>query len=118
MFSPCSSFASFVDAFDIFADCYVYGSIAYLTLITVIKLICGLLDIIEEHQLSKKNSVPNFYDQIKELINPNESNDFTAMTIQELRNYVRENQLHDRIKSHHGKSVSKACKQELIAALQ
>lgn len=118
MFPPSSSFTSFAAAFDIFADCFVYGSIAYLTIITVIELIFGLLCIIEEYQLSKKSSVPDFYDQVKELLNPSESTVFNAMTIRELRNYVRENQLHERINSHLGKSVSKACKQELIAALQ
>jgi hypothetical protein len=43
---------------------------------------------------------------------------FTTMTIRELRDYIRENQLHDRINENLGKSVSKACKQELLAALQ
>jgi hypothetical protein len=47
-----------------------------------------------------------------------ESDVFTTMTIRELRNYIRDNQLHDRINNHLGKSVSKACKHELIAALQ
>jgi hypothetical protein len=93
---PCSpSFASIVDAFDIFTDCFVYSFIAYLAAITVIELILALLEIIDEHQLSKNSSDSDFYDQVKELLSPSESDDFTAMTIRELRDYIRENQLHD-----------------------
>jgi hypothetical protein len=112
------SFASLVDAFDIFTDCFVYGSIAYLTVITLIKLVLALLEIIADAHLSKNSSDSDFYDQVKELLNPSESNDFTAMTIRELRDYIRENQLHDRFNNHLDKSVSKACKHKLIAALQ
>jgi hypothetical protein len=92
---PSPSFASIVDAFDIFTDCFVYGSIAYLAAITVIELVLALLEIIDEHQLSKNSSDSDFYDQVKELLSPSESNDFTAMTIRELRDYIREKQLHD-----------------------
>jgi hypothetical protein len=112
------SFASLVDAFDIFTDCFVYCSIAYLIIITAIELVLALLSIVDEHQLSKKSSDSDFYDQVKELLNPSESDVFTTMTIRELRDYIRENQLHDRIYNHLGKSVSKACKHELLAALQ
>jgi hypothetical protein len=50
------SFASFVDAFDIFADCFVYGSIAYLITIIVVNLVLALLEIIDEHQQEKNIS--------------------------------------------------------------
>lgn len=67
MFSPSLSFASLIDAFDVFTDCFVYGSIAYLIMITAIGLVLGLCDIIEEYQAAKKGSAPDFYDQVKEL---------------------------------------------------
>jgi hypothetical protein len=66
------SFASLVDAFDIFADCFVYASIAYLIMVTVIELVLALLSIIDEHQLSNKSSDSDFYDQVKELLNPSQ----------------------------------------------
>jgi hypothetical protein len=87
-------------------------------MITVIELVLALLNIVDEHQLSNKSSDSDFYDQVKELLNPSECDDFTTMTIRELRNYIRKNQLHDRINENLGKSVSKACKHELLAALQ
>jgi hypothetical protein len=78
------SFAFIVDAFDIFTDCFVYGSIAYLTVITLIELALALLEIIDDAHLSKNSSDSDFYDQVKELLNPSESDDFTTMTIREL----------------------------------
>jgi hypothetical protein len=80
------SFASLIDAFDIFADCFVYGSIAYLTVITLIELVLALLELINEHQQEKSSSDSDFYDQVKELLNPSESDNLTTMTIRELVN--------------------------------
>jgi hypothetical protein len=55
---------------------------------------------------------------VKELLNPSELIDFEALTIRQLRDYIRENQLHNSVRQHIGKSVSSASKQDLITALQ
>ncbi|NJK58790.1 MAG: hypothetical protein HC939_23825 [Pleurocapsa sp. SU_5_0] len=42
---------------------------------------------------------------------------FNSMTIRELRTHIKENKLHQKIRDRLGKTVSNACKHELIEAL-
>jgi hypothetical protein len=76
-------FTSFVNTFDLFADCYVYGSVAYVVILLVIHLTSAFFDLVDEDQ--SPSFQPDFYQQVKELLNPSELIDFPAMTIRELR---------------------------------
>lgn len=112
------SYTSFIHAFDLFATCYVYGCISYICISFIIHLYCSLFAELSEH---KQVIEPDFYEQVKELLNPSTEpvleTDFQSMTLRQLRSHIKENQLHQQIHIAVGKSVSNACKQELIEAL-
>ena len=103
--------------FDLFINCYVYGSLTYLTIRLLVHLALSLLALADQSQETE----PDFYNQVKELLNPSTEqvleHDFTLMTIREIRTHIKEKQLHQHIRESVGKTVSKASKQELIEAL-
>lgn len=111
----------FTTAFDLFIDCYVYGSITYVLLLFIIHLTASFLSLVDEYQATK----PDFYNQVKELLNPateevfEPSQDpyFDTMTLRELRAHIKENHLQQHIRDYLGKTVSNARKHELIEAL-
>ena len=117
-------FTSFVDAFDLFADCYVYGCVIYLLGLFIYHLSCSFLALVDEchHQTETK---PDLYQQVKELLNPATEEileldvqpSFDNMTIRELRSYIKENHLQQQVRDCLGKTVSNARKYELIKAL-
>ena len=108
----------FTTAFDLFIDCYAYGSIAYVSILLIIHLILSLVD---EYEATDNE----FYDQVKELLNPsteavfelNQHPCFDTMTLRELRAHIKENDLQQHIRQSLGKTVSNARKSELIEAL-
>ena len=156
-------FATFVNAFDLFADCFVYGSVAYIISLFTISLALAFVALIDEHQALKQaaeqdsdrrlkelkelfnspllNSSlesspatnadryqatePDFYQQVKELLNPcteqildvDSNLSFAQMTLRELRQYIKDNQLQQHIRLSLGKTVSNARKLELVRAL-
>ena len=109
---------SFIQAFDLFANCYVYGCISYISILFIIHLYFSLFADTNEHNQAVE---PDFYEQVKELLSPATEpvleTDFTLMTLRQLRTHIKENQLHQQIRQSVGKTVSNACKQELIKAL-
>ena len=112
---------SFIQLFDFFATCYVYGSIAYVFLLFVTGLALNLLTSVEQERVGKSD----FYSEVKELLNPPDNSDFepplqpdfATMTIRELRTFIRDNELQESVYTCLGKTVSNACKHELITAL-
>ena len=111
----------FNTAFDLFIDCYAYGSIAYISLLLIIHLILSFLSLVDEYQATDNE----FYDQVKELLNPATEEVFElhtfpcfdTMTIRELRAHIKENHLQQHVRDCLGKTVSNARKSELIQAL-
>ena len=111
----------FNTAFDLFIDCYVYGSIAYISLLFIINLILSFLSLVDEYQATDSE----FYDQVKELLNPateevfepSQNPYFDTMTLRELRAHIKENDLQQHVRDCLGKTVSNARKSELIQAL-
>ena len=112
----------FISVFDIFTDCFVYGSIAYWLGFLTIHLVLSLTSVIDENQTTE----PDFYEQVKELLNPateeifqpqDEQPCFETMTLRELKTHIKVNHLHQEIKNSIGKTVSNARKHELITAL-
>lgn len=63
----------------------------------------------------------DFYSQVKDLLDPSTEDVFEpifeSMTLRELRTHIKENKLHQKIQDRLGKTVSNACKHELIEAL-
>lgn len=88
-------FTSFINAFDLFTDCFVYSSIIYVFSLFIIQLILSFLALVNEYQIAKPNTKPDFYEQVKELLNPatetvlelNVQPSFDNMTIRELRSH-------------------------------
>lgn len=115
----------FINAYDLFTDCYVYGSITYVLSLFTIQLILSFLALVNESQLTKQTIEPDFYEQVKELLNPpteavlelDVQPSLDCMTIRELRSYIKENHLQQQVHNCLGKTVSNARKQELIEAL-
>jgi hypothetical protein len=118
-------FTTFVNGFDFFTDCFVYGSVAYVISLFTISLISAFIAQADEHQVLKQAAEPDFYQQVKELLNPcaeeildlNPNPSFTQMTLRELRAYIRDNGLQQHIQLTLGKTVSNARKLELVKAL-
>ena len=87
-------FTSFSHFFDIFTTCYVYGSIGYILILLVSGLTQSFLALVDEEQERKTD----FYQEIEELFNSSEDSDFEpspqpafeAMTIRELRSFVKD----------------------------
>ena len=71
--------------------------------------------------LGKVELVGLSVEQAKDLLNPSTvkviETDFTSMTIRQLRTYIKDNQIHNKIRQSIGKTVSNASKLELITAL-
>lgn len=108
---------SFADYFDLFTNCYVYGCLVYLIGLFSYHLSCSFLSLIKEHQQAKLTQ-PDFYQQLKDALNPAIEIDFQGMTIRELRGYIKDNRLQEKIRASLGKSVSDARQGELVASLQ
>jgi hypothetical protein len=108
---------NFADYFDIFADCYVYGCLAYLLGLFSYHLSCCFLSLIKEHQQAKLTQ-PDFYQQLKDALNPAAEIDFQGMTIRELRAHIKDNRLQEQVRTSLGKSVSDARQGELVSILQ
>ena len=104
-----------VISFDIFVDLYIFGAIALVLLSLTAHLFSSLLNIIDEVKAPVNN---DFYEQVTELLAPSSAPDFQSFTIRELREFIRENELHSDVRNRLGKSVSKARHFELVAALQ
>ena len=118
------NYTSSLDAFDLFASCYVYGCIAYVSVLFVLHVYCSL----SSESRVVKVTEPDFYTQVKDLLNPatepifapdilQPQLNFNSMTIRELRAHIKENQLQKQIHDSIGKTVSNANKHELIRAL-
>ena len=113
------------DAFDIFANCYVYGCLTYILVLFSLHLYCSLSVNYEASNKANEFAEFDFYTQVKDLLNPAIEptlepmliNDFSSMTIRELRFYIKENKLHRSIRDRLNKTVSNARKDELINAL-
>ena len=118
-------FTTFVDAFDLFADCFVYGSIAYIITLFAVSLISAFMTLVDEHQELNQAAEQDFYQQVKELLNPcieeitdvNCNSSFTQMTLRELRQHIKDNQLQQYVRQSLGKTVSNARKHELMRVL-
>ncbi|MEL6929711.1 MAG: hypothetical protein AAFO95_13865 [Cyanobacteria bacterium J06600_6] len=112
------SYTSFIHVFNLFANCYVYVCISYISVLFVIHLYYSLFTDNNEYNLAVE---VDFYKQVKELLNPPTGpvleTDFKSMTLRQLRTHIKENQLHQQIRESVGKTVSNACKKELIEAL-
>lgn len=118
------NYISLNDAFNLFASSYVYGCLTYILLLFLAHLVDSFLALRSVEKATKSD----FHSQVKELLNPatetiiNPSShqlqpNFDSMTIRELRAHIKENKLHQRICDRLGKTVSNACKHELIEAL-
>ena len=90
-------FTSFINAFDLFTNCFVYSSIIYVFSLFIIQLILSFLALVNEYQIAK----PDFYEQVKELLNPatekvfelNQNPCFDTMTLRQLRQHIKDNEL-------------------------
>lgn len=109
------------DSLDFLITCYMYGCLAYFLLLFLAQTYSTL----SSCHCSKSLTKPDFYTEVKELLNPTEelvleSNQtpyFASLTIRELRAYIKENQLHYLVRDRFNKSVSVARKSELVACL-
>ena len=112
------SYTSFIQLFDIVASCYIYGCISYISILFILHLYHSLFIDSNKHNQALK---PDFHEQAKDLLNPSTvkviETDFTSMTIRQLRTYIKDNQIHNKIRQSIGKTVSNASKLELITAL-
>ena len=126
-------FLSMSDAFNLFATCYVYGCLALVFLLFIGQAYSGLsFDSSIDRSIGDSGN-DDFYSQVKDLLNPTEelnlakecdrnplkasSKEFEALTIRELRTYIKDNQLHHLVRDRLGTSVSNARKAELIGCL-
>ena len=109
------------DSLDFLITCYMYGWLAYFFLLFLAQTHSTLLSC----HCSESLTQPDFYTEVKELLDPTEelvleSNQtpyFASLTIRELRTYIKDNQLHYKVRGRLGKSVSNARKSELVACL-
>lgn len=117
-------FATLSTTFDFFATCYLYGSIGYVLIRFLFHLILCFSALVDDIQ-TYKTAKPDFYQEVKELLNPGYSSEFIpplqpsfeTMTIRELRTFIRDNELQESVYTCLGKTVSDARKHELIQAL-
>ena len=80
------------NAFALFINCYVYGSIAYLSTRLLIHLSLCFLSLVDEYQATE----PDFDNQVKDLLNPSTeavleldpTPSFDTMTLRELRTHI------------------------------
>ena len=93
--------------FDILAHVYFYGAIAYI----VFLFCCHLYEVFQDLQADYRNKVETPSQASLALPSSNQ------MTLRELRNHVRVNNLQAQIRSVVGRSVSHCSKDELIKAL-
>ena len=89
------SFSPIVD-FDIFVELYVFGTIALVLLSLIAHLFSSLLNVINEIKTPVNN---DFYEQVKKVFAPPKAPDFPSFTIRELRSYIRENELHSKVRT-------------------
>ncbi len=89
--------------------------IALVLLSLIAHLFSSLLNVIDEVKTPVNN---DFSEQVKELLAPSCAPDFQSFTIRELREFIREKQLHSDVRNRLGKSGSKARHFQLVAALQ
>ena len=118
------NYASFTNAFDFFASCYVYGCLSYILILFLLQTYCSLSVDSQALNRSTRSLEPDFYTQVKDLLDPTSESiiepasvNFDSMTIRELRTYIKENKLHQQIRDRINKTVSNARKYELIQAL-
>ena len=118
------NYTSFINIFDFLASCYVYGCLTYILLLFSVELYNSLLVDCKALDRSIESVDTDFYSQVKDLLNPSTESilepvivNFELMTIRELRTYIKQNQLHKHVRDRLGKTVSNACKHELIEAL-
>lgn len=123
------NYTFFTNAFDLFASCYVYGCLTYVAVLFILHVYCSLSASDNTENQTEQVIEPDFYSQVKDLLNPATeeilTTDFLSseplfemMTLRELRAHIKDNQLHDVIRDRLGKTVSNACKPELIATLK
>ncbi|MBW4533698.1 MAG: hypothetical protein KME09_07140 [Pleurocapsa minor HA4230-MV1] len=115
------NYTSFINIFDFFVSCYVYGCLTYILLLFSVQLYHSLLIDCEALDRSIESVDTDFYSQVKDLLDPSTEDVFEpifeSMTLRELRTHIKENKLHQKIQDRLGKTVSNACKHELIEAL-
>ena len=115
------NYASFTNTFDLFTSCYVYGCLSYILILFLLHLYHSLLIDCQVLDRLIESVEPDFYTQVKDLLNPATEEvlkpTFESMTLRELRTHIKENKLHQHIRDNLGKTVSNACKHELIEAL-
>ena len=115
--------SAIITALDCFINDFVVVSALAFCLLLLFELTLSFLDCLEQYSTVSDE----FYQQTKALLNPAtepiieldkvELPSFELMTIRELRDYIRSHNLHHRVHNSTGKSVSNACKHELIQAL-
>ncbi len=119
---------SLINAFDLLSSCYVYGCIVYISVLFVFHVYCSLSVSENAEDRAAKATEPDFYTQVKDLVNPatepifatnilQSQPSFGSMTIKELRTYIKDNQLQKKVDNSIGKAVFNARKHELICTL-
>ena len=63
-------YASFINAFDLFANCYVYGCLTYIAVLFSLHLYQSLLIDYQSRNRFIESVEPDFYSQVKDLLNP------------------------------------------------
>jgi hypothetical protein len=115
------SLSTTITALDYFLNGFIIASALCFCFLFLFELTLSFLNCLDRH-----SSVSDeFYQQTKALLNSDneplielESPSIELMSIRELRNHIRSNNLHYKVRaSTHGKSVSNTRKHELIAAL-
>jgi KTSC domain len=93
------NYTSFINIFDFFASCYVYGCLTYILLLFSVELYNSLLVDCKALDRSIESVDTDFYSQVKNLLNPSTESilepvivNFELMTIRELRTYIKQNQ--------------------------
>ena len=112
---------SLANLIDFSIVCYMYGCLTCFLLLFLAQTHSTL----SVCHYSNSTTQPNFYTEVKELLNPTEelvlepspTPYFASFTIRELRTYIKDNQLHYKVRDRLDKSVSNARKSELVACL-
>lgn len=60
-------FTSCAQSFDLFVDCYVYGSIAYLLTLIIGSFIVAWFALVDDYKARQTALESDFYEQVKEL---------------------------------------------------
>ena len=68
-------FTSCAQSFDLFVDCYVYGSIAYLLNLILGSFIVAWFALVDDYNARQTALESDFYEQVKELLNPSTDTD-------------------------------------------